>query len=110
MGKRSERGMPLLHGANDALKCEHCGTLLCMGTDTNGACVEWCPTGCMERMVPRRRSSCPECGKGIWDSEQGCVICGHGWTIRACKWDGRAAFWRAPGSVRGHEVMPDEAA
>ena len=116
MSKRSEKAVPLLLGADDSLKCERCGTLLCMGTDSNGVGIEWCPSGCFERVVPRRRSSCPECGEGIWSAEQGCIECGFGWTVRACPWDGTSAFWRQPGSVRGHEVLesgeaaPDEAA
>lgn len=105
MTKRSEKNGPYLQGATDNMKCDRCGTMLCLGTDTNGVGTEWCPAGCFSRVVPRRRSSCPACGEGIWDADLGCRECGHGWTVRACPWDGQSAFWRAPGSVRGHEVL-----
>ena len=83
MTKRSEKNGPYLQGATDNMKCDRCGTMLCLGTDTNGVGTEWCPAGCFNRVVPRRRSSCPECGEGIWDAELGCRECGHGWKVRA---------------------------
>ncbi len=103
MSKRDLKA-PLID-ASEAPRCEDCGTMLDMGTNTNGIAIEWCPKGCFRtRVVPRRRPSCPECGHVPWDSNDGCQDCGYGWTTRACKWDGTVVYWRPPSATIGYDV------